>query len=218
VQGVAFGISTEEYQSRLVDRFTSGADFSLLYTDATIVEAAVVMCSMVRILMLASVNRHMFLVWKTVVGWCEYLVYFGIIFVPIFFGITSIAFASLGSWVSECRDFRSCMAANVMLSRSELDASTYFYSQRPWTLFHGFLLYVVVYVVMINAAVAVLFEVYQDVRVRCGYDPTVYNWKEYKYVQWSLWKPFAHVYFNFLRKGIDRGPVDDDDANDEDGQ
>merc|ERR1711957_246450 len=68
-----------------------------------------------------------------------------------------------------------------------------------WSLPFGTILFVLVYLFLINGWTAVLVNLYEEVRVVGGYTPPEYRWYEWEYAAWLFPKPLVSFYFTYLR-------------------
>lgn len=173
-------------------------------------------CLVFRFFSFLRINRQIYIIWATLVEAARLYLPFCLVLTPVLFGMVVWAH---GLWHSTQRMYSSIPTSAmsvVMMVHGDIDVQALFRAHRPDTLVFGILLYVVVWLFLINAWVAVMVHVYQTTRVRAGYQPSDYKWEEKHYVKWSLWRPFAKIYFNVLRPHIEKpkdlkGDDDDDD-------
>merc|ERR1719359_2037645 len=90
------------------------------------------------------------------------------------------------------------------MALGDIDKEKLFVSSRSTTYVFALVFYVAVYIFVINAWIAVIVHVYQAVRVKAGFVPKDFRWREKHYVVWMLWTPVARFYFTHLRPRIDR--------------
>jgi len=195
--------------------FQSSDTRAWLYRQQIQCEAPLFCLLLFRLLSFLRINRQVYIIWTTIVEAGKLYLPFCLCLMPVGFGLVIWAH---GLWHNTLREFTSLHSSAmsvIMMIHGDINLKGMFSPHRPDTLIFGTLLYVVTWLLLINAWVAVLVNVYQNVRVRAGYRAADYKWKEKHYVVWALWRRFAAFYFKFLRPRIDKPKayqnVDDDD-------
>jgi len=209
VRQITLGLVEEQdiFLKSLVDNefgFQSTNARATLYRQHLQVEAPLMCLLLFRFFSLLRINRQVFIIWTTLVESARRFLPFCLVLAPVGFGLVIWAH---GLWHSTQKQYTSLPLAAmsvIMMIHGDVKVIDMFESHRPDTLIFGFVLYVVTWLLLVNAWIAVLVHVYQNVRVRAGYRPADYKWQEMHHVQWSLWRPVAAFYFKYLRPRIDR--------------
>lgn len=196
--------------------FQSNSSKAWLYRIQLAAEGPLFCCLLFRLMSFLRINRNIFILWTTLVEAVK-------IYFPLCLGLLPMALGLVvwahALWHDSLRNFSNlpeALMSIVMAAHGDIDVDAMFHGHRSDRVLFGVVFFVMVWLILINGWIAVLVHVYQTVRVRAGYRPSDYAWKEKHYVAWALWRPLANCYFTRIRPRIDRpkwatGDVDDDD-------
>jgi len=203
--------SAKEVANAQERSFTSFKTAAYLYHQHSVLEAAVGALIIFRLLSYLRINRHIFIIWQTIYEAFVCFIRFLLVLVPILLGFVAVAYNLYSAHRGECSSFSQAVIFVIMdLSGAKVEASDH---QHPLSLVYATLFFIVVQLVIVNSWIAVVIQSYQKVRVASGYNPRDYYWKEYDYVNWSLYGPFRHAYLKYIRPSIDK--PQDPNADDE---
>jgi hypothetical protein len=178
-------------------------------------EAILIGAVLYRLLSYSRMNRNFFIVWTTMWDSAKLFLPFLLVLIPILLGFTVWAHTIWHFEDKTFQTFADTFISVIMMALGDVDRERMFKPTRPVTLVFGLFFYITIFFFLINAWIAVLVHVYQGVRVKAGFRPKDYKWKEMHYVNWMLWTPVARTYFTRLRPRIERpkafANVDDDD-------
>jgi hypothetical protein len=182
--------------------FTSFKAAAYLYHQHSVLEAVVGALIIFRLLSYLRINRHIFIIWQTIYVAFVSFIRFLLVLVPILLGFVAVAYTLYTAHRGECSSFSKAVTFVIMdLNGAKLEDSEH---QHPLSLVYSTLFFIVVQLVIVNSWIAVVIQSYQKVRVASGYKPRDYNWKEYDYVNWSLYGPFRHAYLKYIRPSIEK--------------
>lgn len=193
----------------------SGTAF--LYRMQTFVEAPVFILCTFRFLTFMRVNRQLFVIFETINESMQTLFRFFLVLAPIFFGLAVMAHLIWYSYVDYFSSMSDSLMSIVMMAHGDVPVQELFRPNRPITMIFGVGLYIVLWFFLINIWAGVVVHTYQTVRVKAGFQPREYAWKEYQWVQWCLCRPCWPCYFRVLRPKIEKPKsmmADDDDDDD----
>lgn len=197
--------------------FQSNSAKAFFYHQQLACEGPLFCCLLFRLLSFARINRNIFIIWTTLVEATKIYLPFCLGLIPVAYGLVVWAHSL---WHNTLRQFTNIPVSSmsiIMAAHGDLNVDDMFHAHRPDRVIFGLILFVMTWLILINGWIAVLVHVYQTVRVRAGYRPSDYAWKEKHYVVWTLWRPLAMCYFKFLRRRIEKpkrfsdGDEDDDD-------
>jgi hypothetical protein len=201
---ISFGRFLIESLTYRIDLQTTRIDaqaFAHLFQTQTILEAVLLAFVMFRLLSFMRINRHVFIIWTTVEVAMQSFSHFALVLVPVLLGFVMIAHSLWGYHYHQYSSFESSYVGVLMTIHGnprEQVSNTGTYTD----LIYEFTFYVVYSLIILNSWIAVFVQTFQQVRVKYGYKPSDYRWKEYHYIKFSLWSPFQMIYFNYIRKNI----------------
>lgn len=197
------------------DGFRSTSEIAYLYRLQIQMEAPLFCMVLFRLLSFLRINRQVYMIWTTMAEAAKLYVPYALIAFPLLLGFVVWGHAL---WHTTERNFGSMQdsfMSVIMMVHGDIDVETMFTAHRPATLAFGVGLYVAVWLVLVNGWIAVLVKVYQEVRVRAGFQPSSYRWQEKEYATWFLWSIFHSLYFRVLRPNAEKPkklqPTEDDD-------
>jgi len=195
--------------------FQSNSAKAAAYHQQIVCEGPLFCLLLFRLLSFLRINRNIYIMWTTLVEATKIYLPFCLGLIPVALGLVVWSHAM---WHSTLRNYGNLPVAAMsvtMIAHGDIQVNEMFHTSRPDAMVLGMVLFVMIWLILINGWIAVLCHVYQNVRVRAGYRPSDYAWKEKHYVDWMLWRPFAKCYFKWLRPGIERPKwfqdTDDDD-------
>lgn len=194
--------------------YRSTSDRAWLYRLQIQFEGPLLAVVLFRLLSFLRINRQVYIIWTTLVEVSKRCAPFLLSIAPLLLGFVLWAHAIWGGFAKNFASVTSSCVSVVMMVHGDIDMYSLIHSQRPSSLAFGVCLYGVVWLIVVNGWIAVIVHVYEGVRIRVGWRPSDYKWKEKHYVNWMLWTPFQRLYFNVLRPRIERPmkfikPVDD---------
>lgn len=181
--------------------FLSAKTTAYNYHASTITEAFLIALVFFRLTSLWRINRHVFIIWTTIIEALATFSKFLLVCLPIMLGFVAVAHTLWGNFYLEYSSYPSAFTAVLMDLYGVRDEMK---SSKPIEIVYSALLYIVGVIVITNSWIAVLISSYQKVRVKSGYKPNDYKWKEYQYAKWALWSPFLTGYLKYIRPRIDR--------------
>eukprot|EP00929_Paragymnodinium_shiwhaense_P069001 TRINITY_DN34812_c0_g1_i1.p1 TRINITY_DN34812_c0_g1~~TRINITY_DN34812_c0_g1_i1.p1 ORF type:complete len:913 (+),score=204.97 TRINITY_DN34812_c0_g1_i1:235-2973(+) len=186
----------------------SARSISQIYQNQSIVEAGLIAFVTARLILQFRVKRLVFIILSTVASALMRSLMFLCAFVPIICGFVTLGHAIWGdSWEQHSTMMGSYVDTILFVYGISQDAnggSENQTSQRALTMVVYMALFLISHVLLLNAWIAVLVEVYQKTRIASGYWPHTYQWKEYRYISWFFWAPFRFLYIEANRKFLKR--------------
>jgi len=207
--------STEDHLTDIAEQFTNVMGLADLYRSQVYLEGLVITFTAFRLLTFLRVNRHIYILCSAIQESILLYRIFLFILLPAWFGMVLWAQSLFGTLSSEFTAVESSALSLIMLANGDVPKDGIFEAQRPWTIVFAVFFYVLMWLIIINGWIAVVCDVYQNVRVASGYDPKIYRWKEYDFVTFCLVWPFNQMYLKYLRPRIER-PKGKDSKEDED--
>mmetsp|Transcript_27169 Transcript_27169/g.68982 ORF Transcript_27169/g.68982 Transcript_27169/m.68982 type:complete len:906 (+) Transcript_27169:66-2783(+) len=213
---LTFGLlakDTVTFSRSLSSEYTSAGDEAQLYKYHMILEGVVLSLAIFRFFSFLRINRQVFVIWRTIVETLYCYRWLLLCLPPVFPGLVVLAHTIWRPFLPMYRTFWSSFGSILMLLIGEHDLHhSATDTERPGTLVFMLLFYFSTVLIFINSFISVLVQTHQRVRVTCGYVSRLYNWEEYNYAQWCLWKPVQTVY-TWLRGSRMRIPFDEDHAD-----
>mmetsp|Transcript_153544 Transcript_153544/g.283038 ORF Transcript_153544/g.283038 Transcript_153544/m.283038 type:complete len:927 (+) Transcript_153544:108-2888(+) len=220
VRYVSLGISGDaiEFLEEVAGNdFVGVTNKVFLYRMQIFVEAPVLILTVFRFLTFMRVNRQLFVIFETINESMHTLSRFFLVLLPVFLGLSVLAHAIWASYADYFSSLHDSVMSIVMMANGDVPVRELFSASRPVTMLFGCGLYIVLWFFLINIWAGVVISTYQTVRVKAGFQPREYAWREYQYVQWCLCWLCWPCYFNVLRPKIEKpkSMVSDDDSDDE---
>jgi len=156
---------------------------------------AFLLCLVVwRLLASTKVNRHVFLIWKTLSSSLAKFARMLMVFAPALAGFVLLAHVIWRPQLAGFQTFFSSAASVLMILVGDDRIAQHGEVTRPGTIIYILGFYCGVVIFAVSSWTAVLAQEYQKTRIAAGFRPEEYAWSEYDYVSWLLPAPLKKAY------------------------